>query len=775
MKKKFEIRNSKFEIPVQGRVIFEYVLLAICLCVLALRTTFTESPTAQSMTSPEDVGDVVYSLSVSAVLIFCLVFWLVWSFCSNRFIYRFTGIEIGLCLFAIAATIASFAASDKRLAETSAVMLLAPPLMAIMLAQILDCQAKIKLVLTVIAALGVVCACESFYQLTVTNQAMIEQYQQASQTLLEPLGIEPGTLAQFLFEHRLFTQGVRGFFTTRNSAGCFTLMASFAAIALFIDKLKYHDEEKPPVKLGAKYLNPYFLTGAAVAIIIFGLILTRSKGAIIGSLFAAALFIAYLFFGQQAKAHKKGILIFCLLSIIAGSWLVIWYGLKHNRLPGGSGMLVRWQYWHASAKIYADHPLTGVGPGNFTFFYPHYKPAEALESVADPHNFLLSILTQYGPLGLVGFLAMILVPLWRATSVSSIEYRVSSIEHRVSSKALAITFLIVISAALLLIRPMIMPAAPADTLDVLIYVILTLYIAPVAAFVIGFLLLTAPSQEKRATSRERRATTTIAVLFCVVLGVLLHNLIDFAIFEPGVLATFWALIACLIAENRSQTTEDRGQRTEDRLLSSDFCLLTCVFWIAAVALILIVFVRYAWWPVYKSTANIHQAHRAASLGQFEQAHDFLAAAAESDLLDPTALNLNGRLHLQRYEVEKQPAQLVKAEQCFLKAIERNQADYKNYEKLGTVYEMLGQMQKAYDWCVAAAELYPGSGQLQFKLGQIADKLGKTDTAIQQYKKAVEIEDKFRRQFQMIYPERKEIVSRLGEEKYQFAKKRLNRG
>ena len=741
-----------------GQVIFEYVLLGFCLCVIALRSTFTESPITQSPSLPSHIGDIVYSLTISAGLFLCFVFWFVWSFCSNRFIYRITGIELGLCLFGIAAIFAGLAASDKRLAINNVVMLLAPPLMAIMLAQILDSQTKIKLVLVVIAALGVVSACESAYQLFVTNQAMIEQYEQAPLTLLEPLGIEPGTFAQFLFEHRLFTQGVRGFFTTRNSAGSFALMASFAAIALFIDKFK---NRKSTSDMRYAICDKRFATScAALTIIVLGLILTRSKGAILGSLFAAILFMAYLYLGQWAKSHKKAILIISLLLIIASSWLVISYGLKHNRLPGGSGMLVRWQYWHASAKMYADHPLAGVGPGNFANFYPHYKPPEALESVADPHNFPLSILTQYGPLGLVGFLAMILVPLWRATSASSIEHRISSIEYRVSSKALAVTFLIVISAALLLIRPMIIPAAPADTLDVIIYVILTLYIAPVAAFVIGFLLLTASLKTIRDKQYAIRNTRIAAALFCAVLGVLLHNLIDFALFEPGVFTTFWAIIACLIALHRSS------------LVHHPSSLVSRVSSCAAGVLILIVFVRYAWWPVYKSTAKIQQAHQSFSIGQSWQAHHLLTEAGEYDRLDPTALKLNGQLYLQRYDVEKQPALLKKAEQCFLQAIERNKADYKNYEKLSTVYELLDQTQEAYDWALAATELYPGSGRLRFKLAKIAEQLGKTNIAIEQYRKAIEIEDSYRCQFQIMYPERKEIVSRLGEEKYQFAIKRV---
>jgi len=250
--------------------------------------------------------------------------------------------------------------------------------------------------------------------------------------------------------------------------------------------------------------------------------------------------------------------------------------------------------------------------------------------------------------------------------------------------------------------------------------------------------------------------------------VLLHNLIDFAIFEPGVITTLWAVIACLIAIDHRRNS--RPQLVLKPTLSAKAIAVV-------VALVIIgVYVCFVWWPVYKRTAKIQQAYQALSLGQFWQAHNLLTEAGEYDRLDPTALNLNGRLYLQHYSVTREKSAtgglLKKAEECFLQAIERNKADYKNYEKLSTVYELLGQNQDAYDWCLKATELYPGSGRLRFKLAKIAEQLDKTDVAIEQYRKAIEIEDKYRRQFQVMYPERKEIVSRLGEEKYQFAIKRV---
>ena len=749
----------------KGQAIFEYVLLAICLCVIALRTTFTEGPTAQSPTLPANVSDVAYSLSVSGVLIFSFILWLVRSFYSKRFAYRVTGVEIGLSLFVIAAIAAGFSAANKRAAISDFVVRIGPVLMAVLLVQILDSQSKIKLVLVVIAALGVVSACECANQLFITNQVMVEQYEENPQILLEPLGIEQGTFAQFMFEHRLYTRGIRGFFTTRNSAGSFALMASFAAIALFIEKFKNRKSES------SQFLH-LLTCGCAAAIIMSSLVITRSKGAIIGWLFAAAMFVTLLRFGNWLRTHRKAIAIACMLLVVAGTFLVASYGLMCGRLPGGSGVLVRWQYWHASGEMYADHPITGVGPGNFNSFYTHYKPAEALESVADPHNFALSILTQYGPVGLVGFLAMIFIPLWKSVSGDAASSSLNAEKRQPPFRTLALTFLIVISAVLLFVRPALMPATPADTIEVMIYLILTLYVVPTAVFAIGFLLLTAPLRKTRDTRYAIRDTNMVsAALLCAVAGVLVHNLIDFAIFEPGVFTALWAIIAVLIALDSNRNT--RPQPVPWGLALKSVPVLR----VAALVLTFMVawvYLGNALIPVAVTSAKIKQAYRAVGVGQFAQAHDSLAVAADQDRLDPTALNLNGRLYMQHYTEtgEKQRALLARAQECFLRAIDRDKASFKNYEKLSAVCDLLGETQNAYKWCIEAVKRYPGSGRLRFKLAEIAEKLGKNDVAIEEYGKAIEIEEKYRAQFRLIYPERKEIISRLGEDKYQSAKQRV---
>jgi len=758
-------------------VCLEYILLVLCVCVIVLRTTFAEGPTVQATTLPSSISDSMYglpiwravlisslSMFVSTALIFSFAAWIVLSLCSRKFSYRLSGIETGLLLFCSAAVISGIAAPDKRGAISSFTGFVAPVLMAMLLVQILDSQTKIKLILALIVALGMVSTYRCWEQYS-ENEHLIEFYKQDPDASLAQQRITPNSLEHFQFEHRLYSQDISGFFTTSNSAGSFALLASFAAVVLLVGRFKNLNSDS----LGFAWL---IMRVIAVGIVIFGLVITKSKGAIIASIFAATMFVIYLCLGNRLRTHKKAILIGCLLLSITGGWMVVQYGLTHGRLPGGNSMLVRWQYWHASAKMYADHLFTGVGPGNFAHFYPHYKPASASESVADPHNFLLSILTQYGPIGLIGFLAMICIPLWTALSARKVNCPSETHPSEPAFKKPAIGLAIIVSTVLLLIRPIVFPLPPTASPQERQAGIIILYIMPVIIFIAGFLLASAGETAKMSNSG-----VTIAALFCAVLGVAFHNLIDFAIFEPGVFTVFWVIIACLIAIY-SQTYP----RPQVLLKPAPFVKILTL---AAGLVLIVVYLNYVVIPVSKTSANIQSANRAISAGRFEHAHRLLDRASEDDSLSSDALSLNSKLYLHHFKVTSSVNRdlLVAAEKQSLGAIERNSAAFKNYERLTEVYTLLADISKEQektDWLNKAFDntsftvehLYPGCARLRIELAKISDLLGKTDIAISQYEKAIEIEDEYRAQFREMYPKREEIVSRLGDKKYQFAKQRL---
>jgi tetratricopeptide (TPR) repeat protein len=295
---------------------------------------------------------------------------------------------------------------------------------------------------------------------------------------------------------------------------------------------------------------------------------------------------------------------------------------------------------------------------------------------------------------------------------------------------------------------------------------------PVIIFIAGFLLASAGE-----TTKMSHSGITIAALFCAVLGVAFHNFIDFAIFEPGVFTVFWVIIACLIAIY-SQTYP----REQVVLKPAPFVKILTV---AAGLLFIVVYLNYVVIPVSKTSAKIQLANRAISSGRFEQAHRLLDRASEDDSLSSDALSLNSKLYLHHFKLTSSVNRdlLVAAEKQSLGAIHRNNAAFKNYERLTEVYSLLADISKQQektDWLNKAFDntwftvehLYPGCARLRIELAKISELLGKTDTAISQYEKAIEIEDEYRAQFREMYPKREEIVSRLGDKKYQFAKKRL---
>jgi len=752
--------DSEISKPVTLRRL-EYVLLILCVCVLALRATYPENPHIATINTEQIVGNDGLSLIISTVLILSAVIWCIGTFVCGKSAYRFSGIEIGLVLFFVAAAIGVFAASDKRAAITDLVTLIAPMLMALLLVQILDSPAKIKSVLFVVVALGAASSFQCFDELFASNQYMIDDYEANPQAHLDVIGIEPGSFRQMLYEHRLYSKDIRGFLTTSNSAGSFAILATFAAIGLFIEKARRHAKE-------ASY-TAVVCCGIVTLAVTAGLVVTLSKGAIIAATISAGFLTAYLAFGKWLRAHRKAVFILCLGAVVAGLAVVVWYGTSGGRLPGGNSMLVRWQYWASAVKMYAARPLTGVGGGNFATYYPYYKPASALETVRDPHNFVLTLLTQYGPLGLIGFVAALGVILYRnifvTTAVDSSESQASDDPFRALAGATLVSILVV----LLAFRPIIMADKLGDGFMVITSVILSLYVVPAIIFSIAFLLLWL-SEEKSSTIEHRPDPAMRAAVFCGIVAVLIHNLIDFAIFEPGVLTCFWIMAACLAAIDSKST----GHRKF--VLSPSLIVRTTAIAIALV--IAWVHCHYALVPVVKASVKTQQATRGSI-----HAYQLLEQAAKDDKLSPAALNLNGRWHLQYYiqMSDKQPAMLKQAAQYFAGAIQRDKADFKNFEKLMIVYELLAKAsppeetldwtQKAYDSGISAVKRYPGKGKLQFELGEIAERLGNNKTALAHYKKAVQIEDSYRVQFRLMYPGR-EMFSRLGQKKYEFAKERI---
>jgi tetratricopeptide (TPR) repeat protein len=234
-------------------------------------------------------------------------------------------------------------------------------------------------------------------------------------------------------------------------------------------------------------------------------------------------------------------------------------------------------------------------------------------------------------------------------------------------------------------------------------------------------------------------------------------------------------LACLIALNRLKRDY---QPSACRILSP-----VKIIALAITAVVAWAFFHYAVLPVGRSTSLLYQARDDYSAGLLDNTQVLLKKAAKEDTLNPHANLASGTLYLQYldYYGPKQKEILALAEKTLLTAAERDRADFKPHEKLTAVYKLLADksaagaksdyLHKSFDAASLAVKLYPGLGRLRINLAQIAEELGNTDVALEQYTKAVEIEDAYRAQFKTMYPDR-ELFSRLGHEKYDQAKKHI---
>ncbi|MHC4212497.1 MAG: O-antigen ligase family protein [Planctomycetota bacterium] len=753
-------KNIPTPTKTKARTVFEYVLLTVCLLLLAIRTTYTEGPNPQSTGQTINLGDNLYSLTLSLIILLSFTLWLVCGVFSRNFSYRPKITELAFVLFILAAIISTTVASNKRNAITDSVVVLSPVVMALLLIRILDSTTKIRLVLVFIAALAIVTAFQCTYQTVVENEAWIYRYQNDPNSILGPLGVEPGTLNHMMLEHRILSKDVKGFFTTSNSAGSFTLLALFGAAALFLTELK-------KLKSNPENIPALITTALAALAVLAGLILTKSKGAILATIIASAMFAIWLALGKKLFAHRFKLLILSIILVIIITSATITYGIKNDRLPGGNSMLVRWQYWKTAAKIYKERPITGIGPGNFVFLYPKHKDPAALETISAPHNFALAFLTQYGPLGLAAFALLILTALLPPAFKPPLDTHETKESNNVSNKT-AIAISAAIALGLLIIRPLIMPIGADGDTSLATFEIFTSYITPVVAFAIALWLLRPAAK----TPKENNTNIYMAALFCGIIGFLIHNLIDFAIFEPGVMTTFWMVVACLIALNRIRNKQDQPKFPPPLLPK----LIPAIMAIIIVAVV----INHALAPVAKTTDKTSRA-----LNNLLSAHQLLDEAAKEDPLDPAPLNLNAKLYLQHFQQtgKNQPILLERAVECLQKAIQRNNTDFKIHESLSDISNSLADistgnnkktwLNKALDSIQNAIERYPGLGRLHFKLAKTAEKLNDKNLALDEYKKTVEIEDNFRELFAIMYPDR-QIVSRLGKKQYNTAKNKIEK-
>lgn len=150
--------------------------------------------------------------------------------------------------------------------------------------------------------------------------------------------------------------------------------------------------------------------GSASVLMILAIGLSFSRGAYLG-LLAGILFFALIFLkrsGVLGKALVAAGVIFVLIFIFNSNIISQRLASSFNLKEGSNAE--RYKNWVQAAEIIRDHPLGGVGLGNYARMI---DPTAADRSSIYAHNLFLDIAAEMGILSSIVFLFLILVSIWR--------------------------------------------------------------------------------------------------------------------------------------------------------------------------------------------------------------------------------------------------------------------------------------------------------------------------------------------------------------------------
>lgn len=464
------------------------------------------------------------------------------------------------------------------------------------------------------------------------------------------------------------------------------------------------------------------LLGWLVALVVIGgcFFLTKSRA----SWAAASCGIALAVYCGREGASRSSWRLVVLVAIgvvamVLGTLLV--GGLDVQVLSEApKSLLYRLEYWQATAQMIRDHPLWGVGVGNFQNYYTSYKLPQASETVADPHNFLFEIWATAGTPALGAFLLILATAAWRfrrgGAASDEVRQSVEPAREPQPSEDDGSPLAVYLGAlvGVLLAYPLGLAAQyPPDPM----FLITGVPLGVACAYLID------PWTRQGALP---------PVLIAVAIAALLLNLmaaggIGFA----AVATSFWLMLAFVL--------NGRGESDSVRVVGQGWCTGLAL---AALGLIAACYAT-AYRPTLEASALMHEAADAVTLGRMEEAKDKYLAAAQADRLARDPWKELASLALRQSLGANAPQALEDFENAWQEAVRRDAHSFALWKMIGDWYTEAYRattqpalLQSAVDAYRQALSLYPNNARLHAELawrlalaGDAAGAATSADTAL----------------------------------------------
>ncbi len=159
------------------------------------------------------------------------------------------------------------------------------------------------------------------------------------------------------------------------------------------------------------------LWAGAALLLLAAVVPTHSKGAVLAVLAGAVVFVALTAGATARRRRNLWILAGLSLAVLLMGGLVMWrLPAQRTRVvealdPRSASNMFRLLAWQGTARMAADHPLLGIGPGGFKYAFMNYAVGGYTEAA---HENYLQIGAEQGFAGLAVFLWMIAAALFTA-------------------------------------------------------------------------------------------------------------------------------------------------------------------------------------------------------------------------------------------------------------------------------------------------------------------------------------------------------------------------
>ncbi len=339
------------------------------------------------------------------------------------------------------------------------------------------------------------------------------------------------------------------------------------------------------------------------------------------------------------------------VAVVLGLAAVFFGGLDVQVLSEApKSVLYRIEYWQATARVIAQYPLFGCGPGNFQEAYAAYKLPQASEMPADPHNFLLEMWSTAGTPAVLLLVALLAgFALDMAAAQRRVHAHPSPVDTNISAVA-APQWLVLAGA----IAGLLVAAPVASAMSFPLESVSEDWRWLPAAWLLGLPLIAISWWALWAWMKDGELPLSALVIPQLVL--LINLLAAGAIVFPGVMATLLVLLPLSLAVVATRTGSAMPEKNHPVTLPVELRVpaLAAGFLLFGAFVLTGTCFYTEYYPVLNGRRALSDALYRLEVKDFRTAPAKLIAAAEADSLSPEPRQYLAELLLGKWEATQSP-------------------------------------------------------------------------------------------------------------------------